>query len=311
MRKTIFGIITFCIATLICIVGGEIIAQYYYNPQIFGNDERNLLYEYNEDLGWFPIPNAKTEFLGSRSIQVNNNSLGFRDIEFGEKKKKRIAFVGDSFLWGYDVEEQERFTDKLRPLLPDHEVLNLGVSGYGTDQELLLLKKWFDRLQPDVVFLLFFSANDFVDNSTNELFGYFKPYFSLEKNNELKLKGIPVPVSQKYFKKKYPKLHKSKLFQFLYYTYHSKNKSDKNPTIPLLKACNDFVTSKGSTFYLAFVGEADHKDHCQICETENIKNVFVNNTLQYPTHGNHWTPEGHDYVAEKLYDFIIGFGDDL
>ncbi|MBU1849701.1 MAG: hypothetical protein KKH40_03155, partial [Nanoarchaeota archaeon] len=47
----------------------------------------------------------------------------------------------------------------------DYEVINLGVSGYGTDQELILLQKEGLKYNPDVVILGFYLENDKPDNS--------------------------------------------------------------------------------------------------------------------------------------------------
>ena len=118
-------------------------------------DERNLNYRYDEELGWFPVENSKQSYEGSRSIKVEHNSRGFRDSDHIVDTKPRIIFVGDSFVWGSDVEKQERFTEKLRGKLTNWSVYNLGVSGYGTDQEYLLLKRHYDFYSPNIVFLVF------------------------------------------------------------------------------------------------------------------------------------------------------------
>ena len=44
-------------------------------------------------------------------------------------------FVGDSFVWGYDVEASERFTELLRDEFPGIRIVNAGVNAYGTDQD--------------------------------------------------------------------------------------------------------------------------------------------------------------------------------
>ncbi len=71
------------------------------------------------------------------------------------------------------------------------DIYNLGVSGYGTDQEYLLLKRLIDQIRPDLV-LLIFCQNDHDDNATNRRYGYYKPYFTLDQN-QLALHGVPVP----------------------------------------------------------------------------------------------------------------------
>ncbi|MGY8827145.1 MAG: SGNH/GDSL hydrolase family protein [Candidatus Latescibacterota bacterium] len=127
-------------------------------------DERSLTYRYDELLGWFPKESNQQKFTGYRTISVKHNSYGFRDHEYQIKDKPRIAFLGDSFVWGFDAEEDERFTNKLQKLIPQWEVLNLGVSGYGTDQEFLLLKKWHPIIQPNIFFLVYTAGSDDLDN---------------------------------------------------------------------------------------------------------------------------------------------------
>ena len=56
-----------------------------------------FVYRYDPDLGWAPVPNARAEFTGSRTVSVQNNSIGLRDIEHDRGGRPRILFIGDSF----------------------------------------------------------------------------------------------------------------------------------------------------------------------------------------------------------------------
>ncbi len=76
-----------------------------------------------------------------------------------------IMFLGDSFVWGLDAEADERFTEPEKPRIADSKILAAGVSGYGTDQEYLLLKKLWPQVKPAVVVLIFGTDNDRLDNS--------------------------------------------------------------------------------------------------------------------------------------------------
>ena len=81
-------------------------------------------------------------------------------------------------VWGLDAEVGERFTDLLQHELPQHRMVNAGVLGFGTDQELLLVQKVWNRLMPRVVVLTFSNDNDRDDNTSS--FRYhtnYKPYF--------------------------------------------------------------------------------------------------------------------------------------
>ena len=105
------------------------------------DDWSGLDYRHDAELGWTPIPNATTTVALPRTLALKNNSLGLRDIEFERGAKPTMLVLGDSNVWGYNVEDGERFTNLLRPLLPGHTIVNAGVSGYGTDQEYLLLRR--------------------------------------------------------------------------------------------------------------------------------------------------------------------------
>jgi len=109
------------------------------------------------------------------------NAFGFRDVDHGEKAAGvlRVAVLGDSFVFGSGVTQDEPVTRRLQALLgPSFEVINLGVPGYGTDQALLTLRRWGPRLSPDVVLAGFF-WNDVMENASAEMYGMPKPRFVL------------------------------------------------------------------------------------------------------------------------------------
>ena len=88
------------------------------------------VHRYDAELGWLPIRIRPGRFVGSRTISVRHNSLGLRG-EHERSKRPTILFVGDSFVWGYDVEASERFTELLRADLPGVEIVSItGVNGY-------------------------------------------------------------------------------------------------------------------------------------------------------------------------------------
>src|SRR6266404_8465824 len=164
--------------------------------------ERSLSYRYDAELGWAPVPNSSSQITTFRTTHFKHNSLGLRDEEFSLDAKPTILFLGDSFVWGLDSEANERFSDLLKPKIPDYKILAAGVSGYGTDQEYLLLKRLWPKVKPAVVVLIFCGLNDRLDNSTNIRYeGYQKPYFATAPDGSLVLTGQPVPKSrQQYFR---------------------------------------------------------------------------------------------------------------
>lgn len=313
-KKLLFatGAAVLCVVLILGL--GECFARVYCRDELnLVPDERTLCYRYDAELGWFPIENSSNEFEATRLIHIQNNADGFRDRPHGPKTKKRIAFVGDSYVWGYDVEQNERFTEKLQRLLPDWEVLNLGVSGYGNDQELILLQKWFARYQPDVVFLEF-CDNDMVEDRLNLIHGgYYKPYFD-EVDHQLVERGVPVPKSIRYYRLEHPLLFKSALVQALVNRYMAWRAPEhfrvQNFAWPLLARIKGYVESRGAKFAIGFVSDWRGEKKRSFCEASGIDYLFLLGNpphLQeyvYPEHGNHWTPKGHDRVCQRLFGFL-------
>src|ERR1700759_2472962 len=158
------------------------------------SSERSLAYAYDAELGWSPIPNSVTTVTTAWTIHAAHNSLGFRDIEFNPDGRPVMLFIGDSFVWGVDAEAKQRFTDLLRDRMTRFLIVNAGVSGYGTDQEYLWLKRIWPNLRPPAVVLLFCTDNDRKNNITNVRYGRsHKPYFETRPDGGLLLRGEPVP----------------------------------------------------------------------------------------------------------------------
>jgi hypothetical protein len=134
------------------------------------------------ELGWTLRPDV-SGLVSDEPWQADlaTNALGFRDVPHGKKAMgvTRVAVLGDSFVFGSGVKQDEPLTRRLAALLgPSFEVVNLGVAGYGTDQALLTLRRWGPRLSPDVVLAGFF-WNDVMENASAEMYGMQKPRFVL------------------------------------------------------------------------------------------------------------------------------------
>jgi hypothetical protein len=156
--------------------------------------ERNF-WDYDPLLGWAHRPGRSgTMHHPDFRIEVSISSQGLRDREYPLERvpgRKRMLVLGDSFAWGFGVEQDEALSEIVEQRHPDWEVLNAGVSGFGTDQELLFLRERGLRWRPDVVLLLF-HPNDVADNNADSRYGYPKPRFVLGANG-LELTNVAVP----------------------------------------------------------------------------------------------------------------------
>lgn len=120
-------------------------------------------------------PNQCTEIESARG-RVCANSLGMRDVEHSVPKPPgvfRVLVLGDSFMEALQIPLEDAFTRRLERQLDRHnpgriEVINAGVSGWGTDDELAYLRTYGVRLQPDLVLVAMTLHNDLSDNLSAE-----------------------------------------------------------------------------------------------------------------------------------------------
>ncbi len=139
------------------------------------------MFEPDPTLGWKFIPNGKWKIIYPGGIRnfIEINSIGFRDHTPSSDKKKKLLVLGDSFVSNVSVKDNEVFTEVMEDQLKNYDVLNFGVVGYGQVQEYLLLQKWIKEIKPEVVLLIIYFGNDFIDN-IGAYWGISRPYASLE-----------------------------------------------------------------------------------------------------------------------------------
>lgn len=106
---------------------------------------------HDPELGFLSKPSLDTRFanpeLGGFDTQVKTNSAGLRDDE-ASLADPMYLFLGDSFGFGWGVEQAETVEGRVEALTGEN-CLNLGQSGFGTTQQLLLLKRVLGKRRLD------------------------------------------------------------------------------------------------------------------------------------------------------------------
>lgn len=101
-------------------------------------------------------------------VMIIHTEDGFRRQEFQADLSsaiRRVFVFGDSFTWGWGVQQGEVYTDRLSRLLPNHFVANYGINGSGTTIQYTLFEtECLARLRPGDVVVVQFCLNDFDDN---------------------------------------------------------------------------------------------------------------------------------------------------
>ena len=152
----------------------------------------------------YPLPYLPDVYVGSRlqpgfsawfteegRAYVQVNRAGFRDREHELKKPAdtfRIAVLGDSFAEAVQVSREDTFWSVLERRLAaaprfegkEVELLNFGISGHGTAQQLQMLRHYVLPYEPDVVVLAFFAGNDVRNNSRQLEPDDVRPFFACD-----------------------------------------------------------------------------------------------------------------------------------
>ena len=150
-------------------------------------------YSLDQSRGYALRPNVEGWYRKEGEAYIRINSDGLRDREHSLAKPPdtiRIAVLGDSYPEAFSVSLEEAFWWLMEKKLEECnafpgkkiEVLNFGVSGYGTAQELLTLREQVWKYSPDIIMLAITTNNDITDNlralkKTDEI-----PYFLFQDN---------------------------------------------------------------------------------------------------------------------------------
>ncbi|MEM8931970.1 MAG: SGNH/GDSL hydrolase family protein, partial [Acidobacteriota bacterium] len=136
----------------------------------------DFFFQLDPEVGAIHIPGKRgwhTFAEGRQRIEINRH--GYRDREWRVDKPvdvRRIAVLGDSFVEGFQVPIDAHVLRRLEERLGDPcgdgkrlELMNFGVSGFGTGQALETLRHRAAAFDLDAVLLFAYPSNDLFDNS--------------------------------------------------------------------------------------------------------------------------------------------------
>lgn len=285
-------------------------------------------------------PNLVTHHsTGEYRIEIRTNSLGMRtDREYPFAKPPgtyRIVGVGDSFTIGYEVEVEDCYLSRVERALLDGsraaEVLNLGVSGFGTAEELIMLRERGFKFGPDAVVVGYFD-NDIGDNTRSQLFALdvdgtltrrnasylpavkaqdflfsLAPYRFLAENSHLMcfVREQASEIVQKRMRKK------SAAAQSL------SNDDESKLTAALLDEVKRECDSRGIRLYVLVIPSPDNTSNfpqaflkdvgaANIVDMRPIQaEPMKTQALYWQKSDGHWNPAGHKLAAEELSRRIV------
>lgn len=298
--------------------------------------------EIDKKLGWLPKSNYLFEgemaSLDGQTypVRMTTNENGFRNTGNGKKSENGIFIIGDSFTQAVEVSDDKTYFAHLENSL-NKTVHAFGMSGYGTLQEMLILEKYIDKIDPSTV-IIQFCSNDFIDNEIelerNAIYhvGLRRPYIDTEGNitYQTPLKGLNRLIA----KTNFLKFCSEKFNRIKQKAGIKKRNSSEEKIGELRQEFPAYKSSLDKTNYLlqrikSIVGpdrnlllfcadtfEPQQNDIKSICEKTGIPFLMfpkeqmesTRNTQEvYTQDGFHWNETGHKIIGNVLEQKLIEF----
>jgi hypothetical protein len=158
---------------------GLVVIEFTLGAFFYSNVERLNDKLFDEELGWRLVEGEYSikapESVSRHTIHVNSLGLRSEEVELEPREgTRRILVIGDSFTYGVIAREEQVFTSQLERKLNAgsspgaspgaYEVLNAGVPGYGTAQQMLWLKRLHNAGLRASTYLVCMYTNDILDN---------------------------------------------------------------------------------------------------------------------------------------------------
>lgn len=305
------------------------------------------MWRYDAAKGWAFAPNTKGSIpIGGSSDRANVriNSIGLRGAEppAADRAFPLVLVIGDSFVFGIGVDEEHLATSllerRLQASFPGARVVNAGVSGYSTDQELILFRE-LAGLKPTAVILVM-CDNDFIGNGQDFAYlAYYKPFFTITDQRLIR-HNAPVPTLSA--------AQRAKLWLGRHSILWNGFRSRRSPTpfvqeflnlfqVAVTRTPSDRPVELGATLVLQMRQEAEsvgsrflatntgHRGESlsdftplrrRYLRPANVSFVRMEETLEkarlrHPqlkwdfVRDTHWNVESHRVVAEVLYESLL------
>lgn len=157
-KKIGFALVAMGFSLVLALLAGELLARI-----VAPQREIPRWFVVDKDYGYFHRRNFKQVYQYQASDVTwlaRFNELGLRGPAYGGPRagERRVLCLGDSFTFGYGLDEEKIFPTKLERQLNaqgggNWRVINAGVGGWGALQETKYARAHFDLFRPDVVVL--------------------------------------------------------------------------------------------------------------------------------------------------------------
>lgn len=216
-RKLVFGAVTLAIVLVVIAICGEVLARLRgiepWNPQPIGIfvEPGGHYFRKHPALGYSHLPGSFTVTMPQTgliyrvthlddTLRITRPLESYADDDAG---KEGIWLFGGSFAYGWGLNDEETFAWLLQEAFPEYEVVNFGVSGYGTLHGLIQFEEALRTREPPATAVIVYATfhdmrNTFLRRHRktlvqgNRLGPLALPYARLDRDGHLKLEMAEV-----------------------------------------------------------------------------------------------------------------------
>ncbi len=128
------------------------------------NQTTGTIEQFSPTIGWVHIPGSSQHQLHHDfTVDYHIDVDGFRIQSRPSSPVKRVLILGDSFVFGVGVNDEETMAAHLQMKTDAFSFYNAGTSGYSQDQMFLAYEELCPRLPFDVVVVAVYLGNDIQD----------------------------------------------------------------------------------------------------------------------------------------------------
>ena len=307
MRRVFIPIAATVLLLVLGLIGAEVLAQGY----AYFVAEKGKRFQPDERLGWIVIPNLEIRHKNpdGDTYHIRTDALSIRGPSRFPASQNilRMLVVGDSFAFGEGVNLEDRFDTLLMEQVPTVATVNVGVPGYGTDQQVLRAREYLPLIKNGDVVLILVYGNDFHDVARTRNSGRSKPWYTLS-GDSLILHNPDIGLVERMREKSY-------LFSVFASKFEHDPLYEERLTQSLdivrafLKTFSAEVKSRGAELWIALHGLEAFK---LPIERNTVKSKVCNIAdrcfdldpiLAEPgffLNDRHWSADGHRAVAKYL-----------
>ncbi len=263
--------------------------------------EKNKLYIDIAKIREIQLPSSIIDSLPRNTSDGNYtyNGDGIRSLtQFSHEKgdKKRIILLGDSFVFGESVRDNETSSyylqQRLDPTFQKAEVINMGLRGINTQKEVERLEEKGVLYRPDIVFIFYF-PNDYWDTDLEvRLFSSLAKYID---NVGLHEKQRPI-MSQTYAE---------------FESYHDfENSFSKFVEEPLLRLKKVSQEKSFRVVLVSFNAPFSHTKRLrEIANRCSWDFIYLKDAMGYNDVGIWNAPDGHPsaYANKKIAEYLANY----